>query len=1292
MPDCWNCGTHQAETHRFCARCGQLLNPGPAERSRLVQGIDYLLRETSRWGWLEPARRQALHGEYARRRQDLIARGPTSQVGPAPSATPGPTPQVRTDLKTPAPTSQVGPAPSATPGPTPQVRTDLKTPGPTSQVGPAPSATPGWLSAFLEEANIRWFLILGGLLLASAGIGLLSSQWSAHGRTLVPLALLAAPILCFIAAGRLRPSFPHSSRVLALLGGLLLPTGLVSVRLFELGGLKIPWSPWNFAVFLASSMVLLVLGWSLREVLCLYLASAGLAASSAALATWLENPPAFGLGCLAVASIWLGAALKGGVRLAPFQSHFFGLSQALIALGLLSTLPAFFKPSSEAPLGELSLLLLGAAFMAAAGFLQKSRAGVLWSAPAALAALLLFGLHTEHPPVLLGHALVALGALYSGIGHFLRQRPEQAQAAEAALQVGTVLLGIPLVLLLTAFLMQGLPGNFSSTPDPELRTALGVALAAAFLQTLTGAACAMPGLFYASTTSLAYAWFLGSVLWHRHLPGMYGFDLSWLPLVWTLLAWLLRRVLPENALNALIRSALILSLLPAPLNLGMKALQVPGAEASAPGTLVLSALTLVLATPWLRSGRLLYLASLWAFLAYELGWPRILQAFGAQAPDNQALDFFPLLIALAFVARVLHRKSGPEYALPVGRSALFLACSLACWQLHPDSGDRHQAAASLLLDSLAFAALARLFRDWRFLHGSAQDLLAHLAGLALAGSLWVMGGDGEPSSHLALMGFSLITLSLARAPLPECARRPLEHLGLACAPLISLAGPLAAGPNPGLQALFATGPGLIWLVWSWQSRKPAWLVTGAVLQALTAALIQIGSGLPALGHTWPGLLGMVLLASALALRAGPEAWAPPNREAPQADAPPGPGSALLFSLVPAWLFAGAAWDGLLLTLSCPEEERMRLWALFWLLVCAVAAWGRIRGAEAGRVMEGCAQVSGLLYLARAALASGAAFLQADLLVAGVLLGTGWCRSQPAAFILGWALLTLAPVQAEIAVLGDGPLAGRAGVELAVLVAAAAVLGRAAIRSGRALLAESLAPLARLTALGAGVLSLIEKNADWATTGLLVTTLGLWLQAAWKPSRLDWHLGFLAAWGAWGTRLQHSQVTASEAWFFLPALWLLFWGERHRAEGRRSLADLLAASGLLLGLGPSFLATATGGETWHAIYLVVGALAMLMFGVGRRIRIHAVGSSLALLAEIVVQALQLAARMPWWYVALASGLLLVGLGVLFERRRMELLRAGQRLFQEVSGWEADPPREAPRSQSTDEGREASRSPR
>jgi len=1269
LPNCWNCGSDQPETHRFCARCGQVLRPSLAERQSLARGVDYLLRETVRWEWLDPSRRTALHSDYTSKRQALL--GPPSPSRPKKAPIPPP-PQARSAPGQPPPHTE---AARAAPLLLPQSpRADRK--------------TLGWLSAFLEEANIRWLLVLGGLLLASAGIGLLSSQWSAHGRTIVPLALLAAPLGCFLAASRLRAALPHSSRVLALLGGLLLPTGLVSLRLFELGGLSVPWSPWNFGVFIVSSSVLLALGWSLRDVVCLYLASASLAASSAALATWLGHPPAFGLGCLSVAVVWMVAALKGGIRITPFRSHLFGLSQALTALGLLSTLPAFFAGSPGPPLGDLSLLLLGAAFMAGAGVLQRSRSAVLWSAPAALAALLLFGLHTWHPPIFLGYALVALGGLYSGVGHFLRHRDEQAQAAEAALFVGTVLMGVPLALLLTAFLVEGVSGNFGSTPVSELRTAMGVALAAATLQAIAGATCAMPRLFHASTAALAYAWFLGSVLLHREQPGLYGLDLSWLPLAWVLLARLLRRSLPEPALKALIHSALILSLLPAPLTLTMKALGLHGADASAPATLLLTTLALVLATPLLRSGRILYLASLWGFLAYDLGWHRVLHAVGTSGTENLALDFLPLLVALAGLALQVHKRSGPEFALPIGRSTLLLAVGLTCWQLDPDCGGRPQAATALLLYSVGFATLAKLFRDWAFLRASGTDLLAHLAVMALAGSLWVVGGDGDAPSHLALLGLSMAALLLARPPLPASARGALEHVALACGPLISLSGPGAAGPDSLVQALFANGPGLVWLAWSWQTRTPGWLVAGSVLQALMGASVQIPIGHPVLGHTAPGLVCMFLMALGLALRATRQAER--SAEPPTFEAVDSPN--LKLSLIPAWLFAGAAWDGLLFALSCPEETRIHLWGLFWFLLCAAAFLRRSRDLQEGRILEGCAWVSAVLYLARATLASGAAFLQADLLVACVLLSAGWRRSQPAVFVLGWALLSLAPVQAEIAVLSDGPIPGRAGLELAVLVAAAAMLGPAALRAGRGLLAESLAPLARVTALSAGVLSLTENNPAWATTGLVATTLALWLQATRKPSRLDWHLGFLAAWAAWGTQLQHAGITTGEAWLILPAVWLLFWGERHRAEGRRTVADLLAGSGSLLGLGPSLLATAWDGPTWHAVFLVAGALALLLLGVGRRVRIHAVGSSLALLAEIAVQALNLAARMPWWYVALAGGLLLVGLGVLFERRRMDLLRASQRLFQEVSAWESDSTRNSPAGQSTEEGREASRSPR
>jgi len=1267
LPDCWNCGIHQAETHRFCARCGQVLRPSPAERRCLAQGIEYLLRETARWDWLEPSRRTTLHGEYTRKRHSLISPTPPVKTAPLPAP-----PQART---TPAP-----PPHEADAG-----RAALLPP---SQRGPSNRKVLGWLSAFLEEANIRWLLVLGGLLLASAGIGLLSSQWSAHGRTFVPLALLAAPLGCFLAARRLRASLPYSSRVLALLGGLLLPIGLVSVRLFELGGLSVAWSPWNFAVFAFSSSVLLALGWSLSEPLCLYLASVGLAASSAALASWIKHPPAFGLGCLAVAVVFLIAALRGGLRLAPFRSHLFGLSQALTGLGLLSTFPAFITRSPGPPLGDLSLLVLGATFMAGAGFLQRSRAAVLWSAPAALAAILLLGLHSGHPPILLGYALVALGGLYSGVGHFLRHHDTQAGAAEAALFVGTVLMGVPLALLLTAFLVDGVGGNFGSTPASELRTAVGVALAAAALHALAGAACAMPRLFYASTAALAYAWFLGSVLVHRQQPGLYGLDMSWLPLAWVLLAMLLRRTLPAPGLKALIHSALLLSLLPAPLNLAMKALHLPGAEASAPATLLLTTLALVLATPLLRSGRILYLASLWGFLAYDLGWHRVLRAMGASATENLALDFLPLLAALAGLALLLHRRNGPEFAVPVARSTLLLAVGLGCWQLDPDCATRPLAATALFLYGVGFAALAQPFRNWAFLHLSGTRLLAHLAAMALAGSLWVLGGDGDAASHLALLAFSTVALLLTRTPLPDSAREALAHVGLACGPLICLAGPEAAGPAPLVQALLANGPGLAWLAWSWHTRTPGWLVAGSVLQVLLSATLQIHHGHPALGHTLPGLVGMILMTLGLALRAGGQTEPSATEPALGQDRSPN----LKLGLVPAWLFAGAAWDGILFSMRCPEETRIHLWGLFWLLLCALALLRRSRNLQEGQILEACAWVSALLYLARATLAPGASFLQADLLVASVLLSVGWYRPQPASFILGWGLLALAPVQAEVAVLSDGPLPGRAGIGLAVLVAAAAMLGPAALRAGRGLLAETLAPLARVTALGAGVLSLTETNPDWATTGLVATAIGLWIQAARKPSRLDWHLGFLAAWGAWATQLQHADITTGEAWLTLPALWLLFWGERHRAEGQRTVADFLAGSGLLLGLGPSLLATAWAGPTWHALFLVAGALALLLLGVGRRVRVHTVGSSFALLAEIAIQALQLAARMPWWYVALAAGLLLVGLGVLFERRRMELLRAGQRLFQEVSAWESAPTWETSESQSTEEGRDASRSPR
>ena len=1111
-------------------------------------------------------------------------------------------------------------------------------------MAPPPSGPGGSLSAFLEEASIRWLLLLGGLLLASAGVGLLYSQWNAHGKQLVALAMLGAPILCLAAAMRLRPSLPLSSRILAVVGGLLLPTGLAAARLFELGGLRVPWAPWNLVAFLSSAGVLLALAALMGDASCLYLGTLGLTAAAAALAAWTSHPPAFGLGCLGVGAAWLAASRSGSPRLAPFRPHLFALSQAVAGLGLLSTLPSFFRPAEGPPLGDLSLLLLGATFLVGSSLLARTRGSLFWSAPAALAALLLYGLSGRLPYLDLGYALVALSGMYLASGRVLRDREGMEGVAETSFQVGTLVMGLPLAALLLGPVFQGLADNFSSAPAGQLRTAMLVALAASALYTAGAATWNAPRLVYASTASLAYAWFLGTVLLHRPLPGLYGIDLSLLPLAWVALAWILRRALPSRFLDPLVTSALLLSLVPGPLNLALKALSLPAAAQWAPLTLLVTTLTILLSTPWTRSGSLLYLASAWGSLAYSLGLPLLLAALGLPAqPLNQALAFLPLLLALAWAALLLQPRAGQTYALPVARATLLLAVGLALGQLDPSLPNRHLAALALALYALGLAALARPFRDWTLLGASCQDVLAHLAALAVPASLWVAAGDGTPSSHSALLAFALAGLLVAEVPaLPSSGTRALAHAALAVGLVVALWGPPSAH-RVLLQAAFATGPALLWLARASRREDPDRLVAGSGLLAACGALAQSWAQGPALGHSGPGLVGLATLTRGYGL-AG-------YRERPRG------------ALVLAWLSAAATWDGALFLAHLSPDARVRLWSLFWLLLCACVAERNGRRPEAGRLLEACAQVSALVLLGRAVPASASTLLQVDLVLAGVLLCTGWRRPQAGYFVLGWALLAGAPLLAE-RVLPGTLLLGRAGAWMGGLVALAPLLARL---PGSGPLRALLAPLARATALAACLLALAERDPQASLAGLAANALALWLQALLKPSRLDWHLGFLAAYAAYGLQLDRAHLHTAELWTVPPALWLLFWGERYRLEGAGQVSKALAGVGAFLLLGPSLVATLTASAPGHLFFLVAAALALLLAGLGRRHKIHASAGSLALLAEVLFQALRLATRIPWWYVALAAGLCLVGLGILFERRRMALLRAGQDLLQRFSGW-------------------------
>lgn len=1098
-------------------------------------------------------------------------------------------------------------------------------------------------SAFLEEANIRWLLILGGLLLASAGIGLLYSQWSAHGRQIVAVVLLLAPLAAFAAAIRLRPTLPVSSRILAAVGGLLLPTGLVAARLFELGGLQVPWAHWNLFAFALSAAVLLVLSGILEDTLCLYLGTLATVGAAGALAETLSQPAVFGLACLAAATTHVVTSRHPG----PFAHHHFGLGQGLAALGLLSTLPHFVSPGSGPPIPALVLLFLGALFFSGSGYLIGRPAAVLASAPVALTALGLCVAVYDMPAVTAGFGVLALGTGYLAGARALRQQPDVSggqELADLSFQLGTVLTGLALLLLLGMQALNGVLDDYAGVPAGELQMGAVVALLAAVLYVVTAFLFQAPPMMYAATLCVAWSWFLGSVLLHRGAPGLYPGDLSLLALLGVAAAWPLRGLVKDPYLRPLVQSSLLLASLPGPISLILRAFGAHGAAEATPWTLAVVALTFLLATPWLRTGWPLYFAAGWGAAAYAAALPFALSALGYPTePLNMGLAFLPLLVALAAVALRLHGTSGPEFALPVARISLATALLLVLAQLPPGSElPRGRSALTLALYAAAFAALARFYRPWRSLEASAGDLLAHLAALTAAAALWVGFGDGSASSHLALL--LLAGAGVAVAPLlPPTAGLALTHADLAASALVALAGP-AATDVLWLHTLFAWCPALVWLLRArtHPEPEPHLLLAVATLGLAAGAAGLVGAGLPLEGQ--PGLT-LLLMAGVVGTLV-----APARR--------------FRWPILTGWAAACLAWSALLDLLARRGDDRVMGWWVFCVVLAAGVAHLRRRSDPLSIWAESLLVLTSALVLARAAFASASTFLGTDLLLAVTLLTVAWRRPSPAYLTTGWALLLLAPLHWEFALAGDGPIPARAALMFALLVGAAAAASRS-----QTPLAAVLPLLARATSVLAMLLALPATATTWAwNLAAFLALAGAQATLAILVGRTaDWHLAGLALYGAWGHLLHHHAVTTTEAWLVPPALWLLFWGERHRLRGERLHSESLATVGSLLLVAPPLLQSAGTHVTGHLVFLVAASLSLLLYGIGRRRRVHAVAGSGALLLEMALQALRLAVLVPWWYVALASGLLLVGLGILFERRRRDILTAGQQILSEVAGW-------------------------
>jgi hypothetical protein len=133
------------------------------------------------------------------------------------------------------------------------------------------------------------------------------------------------------------------------------------------------------------------------------------------------------------------------------------------------------------------------------------------------------------------------------------------------------------------------------------------------------------------------------------------------------------------------------------------------------------------------------------------------------------------------------------------------------------------------------------------------------------------------------------------------------------------------------------------------------------------------------------------------------------------------------------------------------------------------------------------------------------------------------------------------------------------------------------------------------------------------------------------------------------------VTLAEAYTLPPAALALVVGETVRRRRADLDPSLLLTPGLVLGLLPTLLISLAEPDATRAALLTVGAAAVVVAGAAARLRAPLVLGGLVLAAVALRQLAPLAAVTPRWVLLGGLGLILLTLGVRYERARADLGR-------------------------------------
>jgi len=1240
VSNCWNCRKSASDdpSELFCAHCGEALKPTQEQAQQSFAHIQFLLKECERWESAPARWRKELQTRYQSRLAYLepLCQGlPASEVEPprptlvAPVATP---PEPAAAPHEPA-SSAAHLSPSA--GPVRQrlhprylEETPLEPLPPPSPPGPPGESLDDLRQAVAEQGNISGLMMLGATLLLAAYIGFLKAFWEEGlGKQLASLSMVVSPAFFFWFAHWLRERLPQSSRMMSMIGGVLLPIGLLSLNHFHVLGLNLPSTLWSPVSFGLSAAVLFFQAYHLPEVACLYLAA--LSAFLAGLTTGNNTLLAFGsFGGAAAVLYYYTQSTSPDLR-----PHYQRISHLLAAGGLLSgVLRSQYSFDSSA-----TIFLVGAIYYGGSAYMGKSYGHLLVSAITGLVGFWAFQnmLHLSSP--MLGLCSLIQGSLYLSRGKRLMESddPEERALGELSYSLGVGFTGVILCLTLGWTFVSGIWETFARFSDSEKALCVLTGSLGTLYYAFASYHYRKPDLLYLAATCCAYT-YLGlvmltpgnpfdlppgqaptSALWQA--ADLYRFLLALLPLFWQLAAVALRKWIPREYLSPWIISAAMLTAVVACINLVAQLSQPAGPAGYDLWLYLASTLVYVVAALWQRDGAFLYpglFALVVAYTTFLLDQPH------HEVHPNAALLYLPLTFGLALLTWLLDRRQERNYATPIGRVALFLGLFFTLIQLAIMAKSGYESALTpLLIYGVGFLVAGLAFSQWTLLTTPFQDFSFVWSSLTLLTALADADGFGDWGYGMALL------LCAAGA----------------------IAGALlgAAGPTWRAWCRAQIPSGLIWSLAPTILGPSQFAVGGAVVWALPALLLPVRED-SVRQWVWAAMAATVLGATGvfrvgfdhdaclvLTAVAGIQLvvcwrWIEP--------------AANLCALVSTVLGVGG------LVHAEPHEILFPTWWTVQILFAGFAFACKARRPGLYDVAQASAKflaVGILVVLPHDGWGCVTAILYGSLYsVAGLMSGSTW-EFSAGSFLMAWSLFLV-----QLHLHWEAAAASVAWAALAWAYLLAGLL-LPSVRGFCYRFAPALTVPAWL--LGGfivdGTLGLGLAAAMWAARGILVpeftsdeesvpTDLSL---APLGPA--NYHVAFFFAYTAWLHLVPSS--FPSEAYTAPIGLWFLLWTELLRGS-HHPHAEGWRRTGLVILLTPSVFLSLF--DSSHGITaLILGCLALVL-GTALSQKAYMSLGPLALFIEIGIQALKQAVKFPWYVWALGAAVLIIGLALYTDYRR------------------------------------------